>query len=53
MKLILILSAFFMLSACATEFADLNIGNLSSELTIAEATAVEEDVVKLRFNDMQ
>ena len=42
-----------MLSGCATKFADLNIGNLSSEPTIAEETAVEEDVVKLRFNDMQ
>ena len=53
MKFIKILSAFFMLSACATKFADLNIGNLSSKPTIAEETAVEEDVVKLRFNDMQ
>ena len=53
MKFILILTAFFMLSACATEFAELNIGNLSSEPTIAEETVGEEDVVKLRFNDTQ
>ena len=53
MKFILILSALFMLSACATEFAQLNIGNLSSEPTIAEETVGEEDVVKLRFNDTQ
>ena len=42
MKFILILSAFFMLSACATEFAELNIGKFSSEPTIAEETAGEE-----------
>ena len=42
-----------MLSACATEFAELNIGNFSSEPTIADETANEEDIVKLRFNDMQ
>ena len=53
MKFILILSAFFMLSACATEFAKLNIGNLSSEPTIADETASEEGMVEWRFNDMQ
>ena len=42
-----------MLSACATEFAELNIGNFSSEPTIAEETASEEDVVELRFNGTQ
>ena len=53
MKFISILSAFFMLSACATEFAELNIGNLSSEPTIADETASEEGIVEWRFNDMQ
>ncbi len=42
-----------MLSACATEFAELNIGNLSSEPTIADETASEEGIVEWRFNDMQ
>ena len=51
MKFILILSAIFMLSACATEFAELNIGKFSSEPTIAEETASEEDIVELRIND--
>ena len=53
MKFIVILSAFLMLSACATEFAELNIGNLSSEPTIVDETAGKEDIVRLRFNDMQ
>ena len=53
MKFILILSAFFMLSACATEFAELNIGKFSSEPTIAGETASEKDIIELRFNDMQ
>ena len=42
-----------MLSACATEFAELNIGKFSSEPTIADETASEEDIVELRFNDTQ
>ena len=42
-----------MLSACATEFAELNIGKFSSEPTIADETASKEDIVELRFNDMQ
>ena len=53
MKFIKILSAFFMLSACATEFAELNIGKFSSEPTVADETASEEDIVELRFNDTQ
>ena len=53
MKFIVILSAFFMLSACATEFAELNIGNLSSEPTNADETTDKEAKVELRFNDMQ
>ena len=53
MKFIFILSTFFMLSACATEFAELNIGKLSSDPTIADEMASEEDIVELRFNDMQ
>ena len=53
MKFILILSAFFMLSACATEFADLNIGKFSSEPTIADEAASKEDVAEFRFDDMQ
>ena len=53
MKFILILPVFFMLSACATEFAELNIGKFSSEPTIADETASEEEIVKLRFNNMQ
>ena len=50
MKFILILSAFFMLSACATEFAELNIGKFSSEPTNADETASEEDIVELKPN---
>ena len=42
-----------MLSACATEFAEINIGKFSSEPTNADETASEEDIVELRFNDMQ
>ena len=42
-----------MLSACATEFAELNIGKFSSEPSIADETASEEDIVELRFNDTQ
>ena len=53
MKFIGIFSAFFMLSACATEFAELNIGNLSSEPTNVDETTDKEDKVELRFNDMQ
>ena len=53
MKFIAILSAFLMLSACATEFAELNISNLSSEQTIVDDTAGKEDIVRLRFNEMQ
>ena len=53
MKFIVILSAFFMLSACATEFAELNIGNLSSEPTHADESTDKEAKVELRFNDMQ
>jgi len=53
MKFIFFLSALFILSACATEFAELNIGKFSSEPSIADETASEEDIVELRFNDTQ
>lgn len=53
MKFIGIFSAFLMLSACATEFAELNIGNLSSEPKNADEKTDKEDQVELRFNDMQ
>tara|TARA_Y100000589_G_C26866925_1_gene512314 strand:- start:130 stop:528 length:399 start_codon:yes stop_codon:yes gene_type:complete len=53
MKFVVILSAFFVLSACATEFAELNIGKHSSEPINSDETADKQAQVKLRFNDMQ
>tara|TARA_B100000900_G_C20414663_1_gene648355 strand:- start:453 stop:851 length:399 start_codon:yes stop_codon:yes gene_type:complete len=53
MKFIIILSAFFMLSACTKEFAELNIGNLSSEPADVEETAELEEQVVSRFDAMQ
>ena len=53
MKFIVLLSALFTLSACATEFAELNIGNLSSGPTNVDEMTDKKDRVKLRFNDMQ
>ena len=53
MKFIIILSAFFMLSACTKEFAELNIGNLSSEPTNTEDAVAKEDQVASRFDSVQ
>ena len=53
MKFIVLLSALFTLSACATEFAELNIVNLSSGPTNVDEMTDKKDRVKLRFNDMQ
>ena len=53
MKFIIILSAFFLLSACTKEFAELNIGNLSSEPADVEETAELEEQVVSRFDAMQ
>ncbi len=53
MKFIVILSAFFMLTACTKEFAKLNIGNLAPEPTNVEEAAVEEKQAALRFDAVQ
>ena len=53
MKFVIILSVFFMLTACSKEFADLNIGNLSSGPASIEEVAVKEDQVESRFDSAQ
>ena len=53
MKFIVILSAVFLLSACTKEFAELNIGNLSSGAANLEEVAAKEDEVASRFNAVQ
>lgn len=53
MKYFVILSAFFLLSACNKEFAKLNIGNLSSGAANIKETVDKEEQVVSRFNSMQ
>jgi outer membrane protein assembly factor BamE (lipoprotein component of BamABCDE complex) len=53
MKYFVILSAFFLLSACSKEFAELNIGNFSPQPTNLEETADKKEQVASRFNSIQ
>ena len=53
MKFILVLLAFFTLSGCAKEFAELNIGNISLEPTNTDEMIEPENQVKLRFDNLQ